>query len=212
MRVFIFILIFFTGSVYAEEMPLSAERKAGQHWEVAIGEAVSNVGQGLHASGALEFTDTWSPAIGGIPEWKYGLDALNDLFLAAKNIRYYDNPNPGDFRRKGAWLYPYDGCYSKAAHVANIAGNKGFIFPGKIYAFGNLRLLSLFSPNGKTTYWSYHVAAAYHIGSTIYVVDPSVSTTGVLTKSQWLARISRDPSRVRVSLCNSHPGRFKMAK
>lgn len=177
-------------AAFASEPKLSAEREPGQDWMSALEE------QG--------FAPRSEPQdIGGIPEWRHGPAALNRLFLSALNVRHYDNPNSRAFRRKAPWLYPIDGCYAKAAHVSYIAGNLGYSRPGKIYAYGSLRARSPYARNGSTVYWSYHMAAAYHIGATVWVLDPIVNAAAPVTQAQWLAAISNNPARVQVALCDS---------
>jgi hypothetical protein len=203
-RILLILLLSLSSKAWAFEAALSAERRPGQNWEKAIEEELTARGLQIEPGSALDSTALGTFAIGGIPEWSHDLAALNALFFSARDIRLYDNPNSGGYRRKGAWYYPNDGCYAKAAHISHIAKERGHVRPGKIYAFGNLRLHTPYAMNGSAAYWSYHVAAAYHVDSTIYVVDPSVSGSGILTSAEWLSRISDNPAGVRVALCDSH--------
>jgi hypothetical protein len=204
LRLLLFVLTVLALPAEAFEPAISGVRAPNQSWQEALKTAFEAKGLSIKPDGALGAAAISSPRIGGIPEWRHGLEALSNLYVAARDIRIHPNPNSDNFRRRAAWLYPADGCYSKAAHVSYIAAKKGYVKPGKIYAFGSLRYNSRYADNGATVYWSYHVAAAYRIGPTIYVLDPSVTSKGLLTREEWLELISADPSSVQVSLCDSH--------
>jgi hypothetical protein len=138
---------------------------------------------------------------GALPAWTTDMEDLNELVTSAFSSRLYQNPNPGNYKRKAAWYFPVDGCYAKAAHVSAVAGLKGYPHPGKIFAFGHLRFRTPYAKGG-AVYWSYHVAAAYRVGGTVYILDPLVNRQGVVTLNDWLNAISNNPSSVRVRLCD----------
>ena len=202
-RILLVILGFFSFSVLASEIPLSPERRPEQNWEEALSQSVARQRALIEPESSLEVSEINPRAIGGIPSWPGDWNSLTKLFTDARDVRHYANPNPGNFNRKAAWLYVNDGCYSKAAHVSFIAKSQGLVQPGKIYAYGNLRFNSPYAKNGRVVYWTYHMAAAYHIGDVIYVLDPAVSPGGVLTKDQWAAMISPTPASLRFSLCDA---------
>jgi len=202
-RVLLWVVSFISFSVFAFEPEISAERQAGQSWDAAFNKNVSEQRRQMAEANALEVSEIDSRDVGGVPDWTGSLAALTALAVEVGDRRNYENPNSDNFRRKAAWLYVNDGCFSKAAHVSLIAKNKGLVQPGKIYAFGNLRFHSPYAKNGKTAYWSYHVAAAYAVGSTVYVIDPAANPDGVLTSDQWKSLISANPAGLRISYCDS---------
>jgi hypothetical protein len=191
-------------SAFAFESDVSAERQAGQAWDVALNQIVSEQKINVEQANALDVSEFGPRQAGGIPEWSGDMAALEAFFEQASDIRNYPNPNSGDFRRKAAWLYVNDGCFAKAAHVSLLARNNGLVQPGKIYAFGDLLFHSPYARNGQTAYWSYHIAAAYRLGSTVYALDPAVSPGKVLTEAQWKSLISPSPAGLRISYCDSH--------
>lgn len=193
---------------YSQEIPVSPVRAPNQSWEEALSQQMDLWGESVLApesdlpEGIIPNLVTPN-AIDGIPEWPYGLAALNTFVSQVRHVRIYSNPNPGDYKRKAPWLYPIDGCYAKAAHVAAQASARGYARPGKVFAFGRLRYDSPYSRRGRV-WWSYHVAAAYHIGPTVYVIDPMINGSAAMTLNQWLGQISNNPSSVRVKLCDAN--------
>jgi hypothetical protein len=81
--------------------------------------------------------------------------------------------------------------------------NRNYERPGKIFVFGNLRLETPYDPKGKV-YWNYHVAPAYRIGSNTVVIDIAIEPTRPLGLSEWISRISDDPSKVKIIVCDTY--------
>jgi len=202
-RTVLWIVSFISFSAFAFESEISATREAGEAWDQALNKNIIQQKLLVAEANALDVSEIDSRDVGGIPDWNGGLPALTALAVQVGDLRNYQNPNSEDFRRKAAWLYVNDGCFSKAAHVSFVAKNKGLVQPGKIYAFGDLRFHSPYAKNGRTAYWSYHVAAAYSVGSTVYVLDPAVSPGRVLSSDQWKSLISANPEGLRISHCDS---------
>jgi Glutaminase len=191
---------------------ISAARKADQNWYEALSQQPNFNKKLLFSNhGMQNFTEgKLSPqSIGGVPEWKKSLAELNALSFAAHEIRKYNNPNGQPYMRKAPWLYPLDGCFAKAAHISAIAISRGEIAPGKVFAYGKLRLRSKYVKEGEVR-WSYHVVAAYHIGETVYVIDPVVGENDdgtyspVLTVSDWVKKLSAAPTDVKVTYCDKN--------
>lgn len=188
---------------YSQQIPVSPVRAPNQSWEEALRNNMPAWGESVLDPEISLLQDITPDTIGGVPEWPYGLLALNSFVYQVRHARFYNNPNPGDYKRKAPWLYPIDGCYAKAAHVSAQASIRGYKRPGKVFAFGHLRFNSPYSSRGRV-FWSYHVAAAYHIGSTVYVIDPMVSGSAALTLDQWIGQLSSTPERVKVKLCDEN--------
>jgi hypothetical protein len=202
-RILHWIVFFVSISALAVEPELSAARRSDQSWKEAINQNMIRQKAPVVAANALAVSEIEPRGVEGLPEWTGNMATLKNLLFEAEGFRHYENPNSGDFQRKAAWLYVNDGCFSKAAHVSFVAKNKGLPQPGKIYAFGDLSFNSPYAVNGKTAYWSYHVAAAYSMGSIVYVLDPAVSPQRLLTSDEWKALISPNPLELRMSYCDS---------
>lgn len=169
------------------DLPLSQERGQYEDWQSSLAKA------GIHHIRAT------TPDV--MPVWPLTIEELQVFALEAEATRMHQNPNPGNFLRKGPWLYPNNGCYSKAAHVSFLAKQKGFTQPGKIFAYGNLEFRSPYAKNGRVVYWRYHMAAAYVFNSQVYVIDPGMGSA-LLTQAEWFAKISPTPQTVRPKYCD----------
>ncbi len=200
---FLFLLVPFCS--YALEVPVSSARSVDQSWQAALSEQYEI--RGL-PSGSTHNIDSQSDhsilIVSPIPQWNLGIEALNTFTVLARTSRRYQNPNSGSFQRRAPWYFPTDGCYAKAAHVSSVAKAKGYLRPGKIFAYGDLEFNSSYSKDRKVTYWSYHVAAAYRIGSTVYVIDPMVNPNRAITSAEWVSRISPNPGAVKIALCDGN--------
>ena len=185
-----FILAFvFSTLAVAKDLPLSQERAKQESWQ-----------QSLIRDGVYQVFAT-TPEV--LTSWPLTFAELEAFASEAFQIRLHDNPNPGDFLRRGPWLYPANGCYAKAAHVSFLAKQKGLSQPGKIYVYGDLEFDSPFAKNGHRVYWRYHMAAAYLFNGQVFIVDPGMSQS-VLTEQQWLNLISPSPQNVRVKYCDEN--------
>ena len=206
---FILILFAFVSLQSVAQVPaaVSAVRPANQDWK----QTLSLKKLRLTANSALSVSAAngkWS-SVEAIPKWSLTFLELNNLNKTVRDIRPYKNPNSRKYLRQAPWLYPLDGCYAKAAHVSDVIQDAGYVAPGKIFAFGNLRVKSKYAESGYA-HWSYHVVPGYQFENEVYVIDPLVgenedgTNSGLLTLQDWLARISSNPDNVEVSLCDSN--------
>ncbi len=179
--------LFFPIVALSSELGLSQERLPHQHWQ-----------QSLANDGIVQISAT-SPNV--MPTWPLPIEQLTAFATEAAQIRMHDNPNPGNFLRRGPWLYPANGCYAKAAHVSYLAKQKRLPQPGKIYAYGNLEFDSPYAKNGRRVYWRYHMAAAYIFNGQVLVVDPGMSATPI-TQEEWFRLISPTPQTIRAKYCD----------
>lgn len=189
MGYFASLLISFVFPVIAlgSDQALSQERLPQEHWQPS-----------LASDGIINIKAT-SPNV--MPTWPLTIEELNAFATEAAQIRMHNNPNSGNFMRRGPWLYPNNGCYAKAAHVSALALQKGFQQPGKIYAYGNLEFNSPYAKNGRRVYWRYHMAAAYVFNGEVMVIDPGISSSP-MTQEQWFSHISPLPNSVRPKYCD----------
>lgn len=136
-----------------------------------------------------------------LPEWKGSFDQLRKAFAQARDERIYDSSN--GFLRRASWLFPDDGCFARAAHVAQSFERQSLMRPGKVYAFGGLKLKTDYSPRGAVSWW-YHVAPAYRSGKLVLVMDPAVQHGRPILLEEWMRRISRRPEVTRVAMCDTY--------
>jgi hypothetical protein len=154
---------------------------------------------------AIPYADMARLGVGRLPAWPSSLEHLNQFVQEGRNARIYPNPNPGDYLRRAPWYYG-DGCYAKAAHMAALAEKNGYPSPGKVFAFGGwatMRFKSKYLPGG-AAWWNFHVVAAYHIDSQVYVLDPLVSPERALTVDEWIRTIAPNPAKISVSFCDQN--------
>ncbi len=127
--------------------------------------------------------------------------ALQERFVQMRDARFLEWARDPNFPRRETWMYPDDGCYSRAA-VANGNFFKWFVpVPGKVFAFGHLRVKTRNSPRGVVGWW-YHVAPVVEVGNVKYVLDPSIEPKSPLPLKDWLARMG-NPAKMKVAICGS---------
>lgn len=126
---------------------------------------------------------------------------IDDNFKKIRDIRFFHDNEKANFLRRASWLYPNDGCWTRAAAV--IKGLFGplhanpvnyFSRPAKVFAFGNLCVNTPNAANGAVSWW-YHTAPIIRDKQTgeSYVLDPSVDPKKPSLMSTWIAAItSRD--------------------
>jgi hypothetical protein len=120
-----------------------------------------------------------------------------------RDERFYTESAHPDFLRRAPWLYPIDGCFARAGHMAQSMERQGLPRPGKIFAFGRLRVKTPYAPVG-WAYWSYHVATAYNFRGVTLVMDPAVDLLRILTLEQWMGLIAKNPSTIRLKVCDTY--------
>lgn len=123
---------------------------------------------------------------------------IQDNFFKLRDFRYFNDPQQSGFARRISWLYPDDGCWTRAAAVnGNLFGpltqlaSKTQQRPSKIFAFGNLCVNSANSLDGAVSWW-YHTAPIVRdaANNTVYVLDPAVNAKQALKVEDWIAAIS----------------------
>src|SRR5262249_45591815 len=116
--------------------------------------------------------------------------------------RRYVNPDWPKFLRRALWLFPYNGCFTRAAHVAQSFERQGVQRPGKVYAFGDLGMKTPYDPSGSVS-WSYHVAAAFRVDNEAVILDPAIKFDALLSLKEWLKAISSNVSDVKIAICDT---------
>ncbi len=166
-------------------------------------------GSALSHSGSL--VGLWSTRV---PE--YSELQLAQGFFHVRDHRFLRTPDAPDFLRRESWLYPDDGCYSRAAIASRQLGDASFPSPAKIFIFGDLSAQTPNSPDG-VVHWWFHVAPVVSVPvpgdraglssshpETWYVLDPTLEPSHPLTLTDWISRQTEDPSSVRIAVCEPH--------
>lgn len=126
---------------------------------------------------------------------------LLSYFTYFRNERFLTAEDPG-FKRRISWLYPDDGCFARAQMVIKLSTQSQNVLPGKIFAFGRLRVQTNNHPKGEVRWW-YHVAPIARVNNQVYVLDPSLSPKAPLEIYDWLSIMSKSPMGLQVSFCDS---------
>lgn len=186
-----------------EPMAGSASRSRGENWEARAdfdARLAPPSGDLTPRRSAVRFGERFDVEV--IPEWTGSHDELTAAFEHARDARLYRD-RERDLDRRATWLYPYDGCASRGAHVARTLESRGYRPPAKLYAFGNLRAKTPYQRGG-TVFWWYHTAPAYRVGADVWVFDPSLEGERPLEVREWLSRMSKAPENVRVAVCDAN--------
>lgn len=125
------------------------------------------------------------------------INVIQHNFEKIRNIRYAKDTVYVDFLRRITWLFPDDGCWTRASAVIkdlfgpyhNLVND--FARPSKVFAFGNLCANTPNHVKGYVAWW-YHTAPMIRDAETnqSYVLDPSVNPYTPLTVEKWMEEIS----------------------
>lgn len=132
--------------------------------------------------------------------WK-SVGVMQKRFEQIRDDRFLTLSSEPDFPRRISWLYPKDGCFTRASLFNRNAFRMFVPIPNKVFAFGNLRVKTNNSSRGVVGWW-YHVAPIVQVGAVKYVLDPSIEPTKPLTLKEWLGRMGK-PEKIKVSICGS---------
>lgn len=132
--------------------------------------------------------------------WKSVPD-MQERFEKFRDDRFMKDPADPNNLRRISWLYPKDGCWTRAALFNRQAFREFIPIPSKVFAFGNLRVKTPNSRRGVVGWW-YHVAPLVQIGNDRYVLDPSIEPTRPLLLKEWLGKMGK-PERIKVAICGS---------
>jgi hypothetical protein len=122
---------------------------------------------------------------------------IKENFEKIRNLRYFSDPQILNFSRRISWLFPDDGCWTRAsAAIRDLFGpfnnfNNELPRPSKVFAFGNLCANTNNAPEG-SVYWWYHTAPIVRDASTnqTYVLDPSINASMPMTMEKWAEAIA----------------------
>ena len=127
---------------------------------------------------------------------------LRSSFLSIRDMRYMPSEQgPQGFLRRNSWLYPDDGCWARAAMMKDNISKLALPAPHKVFAFGNLSVMTSNSPSGTVSWW-YHVVPIARVGNMAYVYDPSIDPREPLTLLRWLELMGGDAADIRIAVCD----------
>lgn len=186
----------YPGETYEQARARHARKNPGFYDEIEAASSGSAYAYKQNVSPHIDFSV--------LPLWVHGADKLEKAFQRVRDARIYTDAN--NRKRRATWLYPIDGCYTRAAHDRRGFERLGYKPPGKVFAFGTwatLRAKTPFAPNGKA-WWGFHTAAAYRLGNRAIVLDAAIDPNRLLPFEEWVALIAPDPSKISVSVCDSN--------
>lgn len=134
-----------------------------------------------------------------------------EMFEHIRDTRFLFLPGEPGFARRVSWLYPQDGCWTRAAVARHMARMQGYGELRKLFIFGSLNVKTSNAPGGSVSWW-YHVVAVFKDErGKVRVVDPAIDPRGPMLLVDWVKTMVRDPHSATYSLCSSatfHPGDF----
>ncbi len=192
---------YYQKAMFAALSPIpSAHRLFNEDWKMKVKmtnmRKATNGGLIYNESIAWDNVDKRKKLLDTVEIWP-NYNVIKDNFEKIRDIRYFRDEAKPNFLRRISWLYPDDGCWTRAAAVIkdlfgpfkNIANS--FSRPSKLFAFGNLCVNTPNSPNGRVTWW-YHTAPIIRDAQTnqTYVLDPAVNPNQPLAVEKWMEEVS----------------------
>ncbi len=134
-----------------------------------------------------------------LPHWTF--EQMMEAFVFLRDLRFVQTEERPDFLRRLSWLYPDDGCSTRAGFMSHLLFQQsGLLQPMRIFVFGDLKVETANHPRGQVTWW-YHTALVLRVDSEIYVLDPSLSIQRPLTLEDWLYLQVESTEDIQLSLC-----------
>lgn len=139
-----------------------------------------------------------------VPQWQQRpLQQLLSVFQYVRDLRFVPWSGHQNFPRRSTWLYPDDGCFARAALVNQNLEKHKFVRPGKLFAFGDLKVKTPNAPGGSVSWW-YHVVPIVRVGQNVFVFDPAIEPDHPLTPKEWFAKMADSPQNLTASVCDSY--------
>lgn len=135
-----------------------------------------------------------------LPKWD-SLETLQLAFEMIRDFRFLNGISHPGFLRRDTWLYPDDGCYARAALAKQNLQDWGFPSVKKLFAFGNLHVMTKNSPDGAVNWW-YHVVDAVLVNNRPYVLDPSIDPLRPLTLNEWRRQLGDQKTAITFAICS----------
>lgn len=194
----LFILLISYNSLAQNE---SASRKDNVDYKIYVNRYLNSMTQKNLNSPIRKARSLRTFALNKATAWRNSL-LMQERFEQLRDMRFLITHSSGpDMLRRISWLYPDDGCFARAGLFNRNAFRMFIPIPNKIFAFGNLKINTPYSPKGYVSWW-YHVAPVVQIGEEKFVLDPAIEQASPLTLDEWVKRMG-DPSKIKVSICSS---------
>lgn len=184
------------GPSITQNKSLSAHRDIHEDWKTKIKKTGMKNGSIFDESISWEKVESRNVLLNTVTTWP-NYKIIKENFEKIRNLRYFDDEEYRGFLRRISWLYPDDGCWTRASAVIrdlfgpfnNLISN--YPRPSKLFAFGNLCAVTPNSPDGKVTWW-YHTAPIVRDAQTnqTFVLDPSVNPYEPLPVEKWMKEVS----------------------
>ena len=129
-------------------------------------------------------------------------EELLSMFHAIRDNRFMFQEAMPDFGRRISWLYPDDGCFSRAGMTGIELEKEHFIRPAKIFVFGDLEVETPYTKD-RTVSWWYHVAGVVDYMGTIYVLDPALNSDAPMLVDEWFNKMGASEAMLGV-VCNTY--------
>jgi hypothetical protein len=164
------------------------------YWDTSRARAAAARGRSLAAAGdTIQGTATRMSSINwaNVPTWS-DADILSQHPLQ-RDVRYMTgSSNPG-VQRRISWMYPDNGCFSRAEQFNVRAAAAGKTRPYKLFAFGNWLRVNTSNTASGFMEWAWHVVPVVKnsAGQPI-VFDAALSPCRPLPWKKWLALMASD--------------------
>lgn len=119
-----------------------------------------------------------------ITKWN-SYQELEAFFKESRDLRYIEDSK--SFLRRISWLYPDDGCFTRAALVNQLAQKKQMPEPSRVFLYGNLEAYTPNAPGYSVTWW-YHTAPIVNVEGNLYVMDASLDPLKPMKLEDWVNR------------------------
>lgn len=126
------------------------------------------------------------------------------LFEYVRDNRELTDPSKTAFARRISWLYPYDGCWIRAAIASQWAEREKFARPHKLFIFGNLNVSTPNATDGDVSWWFHVVAAIRDAAGDLFVIDPAIDPSGPMKAKEWILKMVSVVDDAKLNLCSPH--------
>ena len=132
-----------------------------------------------------------------VPQWN-SLEEMQERFekIRDKKMLSYEGKE-----RRIPWLFPKDGCHTRAALFIKESEREGHIKPMRVFLFGVLEMRSRYIVGGVINPW-FHSAPIVKVNEQVYVLDPSLDFDHPLTVEEWAFKMTPDFTSVNFSFCS----------
>lgn len=177
---------------------VSAQRDRSIPYAAYEAEALATINKDEVARTALKTAKLYSgEEVFEVPEWTEA--QLAEGFTKIRDERFLLSVRNEEFRRRLSWLYPHDGCFSRAAQANVLLKAAGFPVPKKVFAFGELEVNTNFSADGDVAWW-YHVAPVVQVNGEVFVLDPAINAVEPVRLAVWLSLMG-EKEKIKVAVC-----------